>query len=107
MTEEIVLLETQKRLSKDQRAFKLLFPAGEIDMVVFDENECTCELYEIKHSTEIAKEQYRHLVDKKKCEKIEFKYGDIKSRNVLYRGEDTVVDGINYINITSYLLKEI
>ena len=32
-------------------------------MVVADNANATCEIYEVKHSKEQAKEQYRHLID--------------------------------------------
>lgn len=103
MLEEIVLLETNKVLPRGKKAFKLQFPVGEYDMVIWDEKELTCDLYEIKHSTEITGEQYRYLVDADMCAKTEFQYGDIVSRNVIYRGESTEVEGIRYINVVEYL----
>ena len=50
MLEEIVLEETVKALPKGMKAFKLEFEVGEFDMVIWDENKLTCELFEIKHS---------------------------------------------------------
>ncbi|MCR5670506.1 MAG: AAA family ATPase [Butyrivibrio sp.] len=103
MLEEIVLLETCKSLSKGKRAFKLLFPVGEIDMVICDEDATCCHIYEIKHSAVISPEQYRYLTDEKMREQIEFKYGEILSTNVIYRGESTETGGISYINVADYL----
>ncbi len=103
MLEEIVLLETAKTLSRGFRVFKLLFEAGEFDMVVYDEKELKCKIYEIKHSSRIVESQYRHLLDKKKCEETEFRYGEITDRIVLYNGEDETVDGVKYVNVVSYL----
>ena len=37
------------------------------------------------------------------CRRIEFKYGAIQEKIVLYRGHDTVVDGIRYLNVERYL----
>lgn len=103
LLEEIVLLETIKALPKNKKAFKLMLEAGEIDMVVADTELLTCELYEVKHSTEIDPRQYRHLVDEEKCNVIEHSYGKIVSKNVIYRGDDYEVDGINYLNVERYL----
>ena len=103
MLEEIVLLETIKALPRGKRAFKLQFDAGEYDMVVYDENEVNCRIYEIKHSGEIDRDQYRHLIDKKKNADTEFQYGDITGRVVLYNGKETVVEGVEYRNIAAYL----
>jgi hypothetical protein len=72
-------------------------------MVIHDEENLTCELYEIKHSDQIAEEQYKHLIDEEKCKEIEFNYGEIISRTVLYRGENAVVEGIKYQNVEEYL----
>jgi hypothetical protein len=103
MLEEIVLLETAKTLPRGFRVFKLLFGTGEFDMVVYDEKELKCRIYEIKHSSQIAERQYRHLLDKKMCEETEFRYGEITDRIVLYNGEDNAVDGVKYVNVVAYL----
>lgn len=102
MMEDIVLLET-KTAKSECEVFKLVFASGEFDMVVFDsENEC-CSIYEIKHSTEVNKNQFRHLIDKNKCEETEFRFGDIKGKYVIYRGEPCTVEGIRYLNVEDYL----
>lgn len=103
MLEEIVLLETAKTLPKGYRVFKLLFDIGEFDMVVYDEKELKCKIYEIKHSRQIVEKQYKHLLDKKKCEETQFKYGEITDRIVLYNGEDKMVGDIQYTNVVTYL----
>ena len=103
MLEEIVLLETIKALPRGKRAFKLEFAVGEFDMVVCDERELSCEIYEIKHSRHTDPSQYRHLTDKEKCKATEMRYGEIKDRIVLYNGEDTAVKSIHYRNVAAYL----
>lgn len=103
MLEEITLLETIKTLPRGKRAFKLEFASGEFDMVIFDENNVNCEIFEIKHSSKIDKNQYKNLLNDEKCTQAEFRYGDIIGRTVLYNGEDTMVDGVVYRNITDYL----
>lgn len=103
MLEEITLLETIKTLPRGKRAFKLEFGSGEFDMVIFDENNVNCEIFEIKHSSKIDKNQYKNLLNDEKCTQAEFRYGDIIGRTVLYNGEDTMVDGVVYRNITDYL----
>ncbi|MDD5941590.1 AAA family ATPase [Fibrobacter sp.] len=64
MMEEIVLLET-KMARPEKQVFQLQFAVGEFDMVVFDPKNACCEIYEIKHSNQVAKEQCRHLLDAK------------------------------------------
>lgn len=103
MLEEIVLLETVKTLPKNKRAFKLLFPIGEFDMVVQDTGSMTCELYEIKHSDQIAKSQYRHLNDEDKLKQTEHEFGTITKKTVLYRGKNQSVEDVFYRNVVEYL----
>lgn len=103
MLEEIVLLET-KKARKGKEVFKLQFAVGEFDMVVFDRENLCCEIYEIKHSKEISEFQARHLVDEEKCRQTEFRYGRIKSKTVLYRGDTKVLPNrIVYRNVEEYL----
>ena len=100
--EEIVLLETRKAFPK-KAVFKLTFAVGEFDMVICDSDNVTCEIYEIKHSTETTPQQYRHLVDQNKCKDAEFRYGTITRKGVIYRGESRSEGEIDYINVEEYL----
>lgn len=102
MMEDIVLLETKLANPKKQ-VFVLQFAVGEFDMVVFDPQTASCQLYEIKHSTQVVPHQYRHLVDEKKCADTEHRYGIITGKFVLYRGESQQVGEICYQNIEEYL----
>lgn len=102
MAEDIVLLETKHAL-KNNRVFKLQFAVGEFDMVISYPDTLESEIFEIKYSKEIAKEQMRFLLDKEKCEKTEFQFGKIRKKTVLYRGENKIVDGVHYKNIEEYL----
>ena len=73
-------------------------------MVVADNANATCEIYEVKHSKEQAKEQFRHLIDEEKLKNTEFRYGKITKRVVIYRGENTTLEnGIEYRNVEDYL----
>ncbi len=103
MMEDIVLLET-KIAYPTKKIFKLQFAVGEFDMVVTDSINMTCEIYEVKHSKEIVKEQYRHLIDEEKIKNTEFRYGKIIKKVVLYRGENKMLEnGIEYRNVEDYL----
>jgi len=104
MMEDIVLLETKLAYPKKQ-VFKLQFAVGEFDMVIFDPQKLCCEIYEIKHSAERVDAQYRHLVDEEKCAMTEHRYGKITGKYVIYRGEDTEMDDISYLNVENYLNK--
>lgn len=102
MLEDIVLLET-KLANPQKQVFVLQFPVGEFDMVVFDPVAGSCHIFEIKHSAEIAPQQYRHLIDEEKCAQAEHRYGPITGKFVLYRGENRVIEGIQYQNVEEYL----
>ena len=102
MLEDIVLLETKLANPKKQ-VFVLQFPVGEFDMVVFDPEAGSCRIFEIKHSEEAVAQQYRHLIDAEKCARTEHRFGPITGKSVLYRGENQVVEGIQYQNVEEYL----
>ena len=102
MLEDIVLLDTKLANPKKQ-VFVLQFPVGEFDMVVFDPEAGSCQIFEIKHSEKAVPQQYRHLIDEDKCAKTEHRYGPITGQYVLYRGENKVVDDIVYHNVEEYL----
>lgn len=110
MLEDIVLLET-KLSKKNCEVFRLQFAIGEFDMVIFDQDEGTCEIYEIKHSKEVAPQQCKHLLDKQKCKDTEFRYGTITGKYVIYRGATTSLaqagvetqEDVTYLNVEEYL----
>ena len=104
MREDSVLLETMKAAEKRHRVFKLQCAAGEFDMVIYDEKENSCEIFEIKHSGKQTPEQDRHLVEEDKCRQTERRFGSIQGRFVLYRGEGTQLEnGVTYWNVEDYL----
>ena len=104
MLEDIVLLETMKSADREHRVFKLQFAVGEFDMVIYDEKENCCEIFEIKHSGKQVPAQYRHLLDQEKCDKTEQRFGPIRGRYILYRGEDAALgNGVQYRNVERYL----
>lgn len=104
MMEDIVLLETVKASDRKQRVFKLQFAAGEFDMVVYHSSENSCQIYEIKHSTQLVPEQYRHLCDSEKLKQTERRFGAVAERCVLYRGRTQEAEnGICYRNVEEYL----
>ena len=103
MMEDIVLLET-KTAKPGKHVFRLQFPIGEFDMVVVDPKVPECEIYEIKHSTEAVPAQYRFLDDPEKQKETEFRYGMIRKKAVIYRGQSmTLKNGIDYLNVEEYL----
>lgn len=72
-------------------------------MVVFDSKSSSCCIFEIKHSKEVNKNQYSHLIDEEKCALCEHRYGTISARYVIYNGESFKENEINYINAEEYL----
>ena len=104
MLEDIVLLEVSKAASKTEEVFKFKFDiGGEYDMVVYDKKAHTCRIYEIKHSSEINEKQVRYLLNDEKCKIVEAKFGPIKGKFVLYRGENTAAYGVQYLNVEQFL----
>lgn len=104
MLEDIVLLEVYKSAPRTTEVFQFKFDGGgEFDMVIYDKRKHTCRIYEIKHSTELAERQSRFLTDTALCEIVEAKFGKIDGKYVLYRGEDTAVDGVQYLNVEQFL----
>ncbi len=102
MMEDIVILETMMA-NPDKEVFKLQFAVGEFDMVIADPETITCEIYEIKHSIEAVPEQYKNLIDLQKCKETEFRFGDIKRKAVIYRGDEKKEGNIEYLNVEEYL----
>ena len=100
MLEEIVLYQTS---IKNKETFMIMYPAGEIDMVCIDDKKEKSSIYEIKYSSEIHQNQYRHLKNEEYCDIIERAYYPIDSKVVLYRGNNQIVDNINYQNVEDYL----
>ena len=110
MLEDIVLIETRMSCPASPNpfegfdVFKMQFDVGEFDMVVCDNANHRCRLFEIKHSGEIAASQFRHLADPGKIRIVRNLFGEVSERTVLYRGEDCdLEDGIRYRNVTAYL----
>lgn len=105
MLEDIVLLETVKKIPSTKKAFQFRFTeGGEFDMVVYDSKTNTCAIYEVKHSEKVVKDQTKHLTNAEKCATIEHIYGQITGRYVIYRGENYKVGDVNYINVEEYLM---
>ena len=104
MLEDIVILETSKALGKNYSVFKLQFLNGEYDMVIRDNKNNTCAIYEIKHSSECVPEQSRHLRNEDMLAMTTRRFGNIAGRFVLYLGEDyETEDGVVYINAEDFL----
>ena len=102
MMEDIVLLET--KLAKPRfDVFQVQFAAGEFDMVVHDPKSLTCSIYEIKHSRQAVPQQCVHLKNEDYCAMTSHRFGRITGRYVIYRGDETVSDGIRYLNVEEYL----
>ena len=104
MLEDIILLETMQALGKDYRVFKLQFMTGEFDMVIRDEKNNSCAVFETKHSREYVREQARHMMDENKLSLTTPRFGKLVGRYVLYLGEDMdTEDGIAYRSAEKFL----
>lgn len=104
MLEDVVLFETVRALPPSHEAFKLEFAVGEYDMVVYDGESDTCDVYEVKHAQTRHPSQRRFLQDAGCQAACERTVAPIRRRIVLYRGEPCVEDDIAYENVTDYLL---
>ena len=102
MIEDLILLET-KMAKPHKEVFQLQFAVGEFDMVIYDPDALTCEIFEIKLSCEIVPEQYRHLTNAEMCAETEHHFGTITGKYVIYRGVPAVSEGIQYLNVEDYL----
>lgn len=104
MLEDIVLLEVCKTVPSTMEAFKFKFDTGgEFDMVIYDKAGQNCRIYEIKHSAEVNEKQTIHLRDAEKCQIVEKRFGPISGKFVLYRGKDTLAEGVQYLNVENFL----
>lgn len=109
MLEDIVIYETKRvlmpnRHENKKQVFQIRFEAGEFDMVIYDNQTNTCEIYEIKHSLEAVPFQYRHLINEEKIELTEKRFGKITKKCVLYRGETMQSENdVLYKNVEEYL----
>ena len=103
MLEDIVLFETVQALPATKEAFKLEFAVGEFDMVIYDQDSDTCDVFEVKHAKEPHPAQARFLLAEDCCALCERVVAPIRKRVVLYRGEACVRDGVEYQNVAEYL----
>ena len=109
MLEDIVIYETKRvlmpnRHENKKQIFQIRFEAGEFDMVIYDNQTNTCEIYEIKHSEEAVPFQYRHLINEDKIALTEKRFGKITKKCVLYRGATMQSENdILYKNVEEYL----
>lgn len=104
MMEDIILLEATKALGKDYKVFKLQFLGGEFDMVIRNQRNNTCAIYEIKHSAQYAPEQARHLRDEEMLRQTTPRFGMLVGRTVLYLGDAfETEDSIAYRNAEQFL----
>lgn len=102
MMKDIVLLET-KLANPRKEVFRLQFSIGAFDMVIFDPDTLSCEIYEIKYNSRPISSQYLHLINLEKCGMTEHRFGTITGRFVIYLGNAAESEGIKYINVEDFL----
>lgn len=105
MLEDIILLDTSLKKKSTQSVFKYQFiSGGEYDLVIYDNLVNKCELYEIKHSKEVAFEQQtKYLRNEEMIKIVTTNYSHVDKKVVLYRGDNQVTNDINYQNIEQFL----
>lgn len=109
LLENTILYETTLAFrGSGNKVAQLTLPAGgEIDMVI--SNGSTCDIYEIKWNKNKVTNQYKWLLDAEVNSECERLFGHIKSRTVLYMGENGIIRSnnkeISYLNAEQYLKK--
>ncbi len=73
-------------------------------MVIYNNRNNTCAIYEIKHSDKRAPEQYRHLTNEEMLNLTTPMFGTLLGKFVLYLGEDIdTEEGVAYRNAETFL----
>ncbi len=105
MLEDIVLLETSNKMNKGDLVFKYVsYIEVEIDMVHYHLKDDSFDIYEIKHSDKVSFiDQTKFIKKESLINMISSIYGSLKDKYVLYRGEDSDIEDIHYINVEKYL----
>lgn len=111
MTEQIIVFDTAKILSKDD--YMVLKPSfevngvskGEYDMLIYDKKQYKYWGFEIKHTSNPFYKQEQHLQNTVLREIIDRQYGNRENVCVLYRGNPFIAtSGTIYLNITDFSL---
>ena len=114
--EECILYNTIYEL-ENYDVFKLKFRVdgkwiAEFDMIIYDKNNHYVEIYEIKHGKNLKPDFTKNFANNIFIECIEKQLGKIKSKNIIYNGNDdynhvhkskneqAIV--INYINVNTF-----
>lgn len=104
--EEIVTMDTADVLGSRYEVCKLVLKDAEVDMVIHDVENGGCVLAEVKLSESRHRSQTRHLTDGSVLDYARRRFGPVRGRYVLYRGEDVPeTGGVSYINVERYLLE--
>lgn len=104
MLEDIVLFETKLSLPKYSVFKYVSFQNGEVDMVIYDIETNSFDMYEIKHTSSVSfDQQTKHLRNEDLVNGLKRIYGELSTKNVLYNGTDDNKDNIHYINVVNYL----
>ncbi len=104
MLEDIILLETEKAAQGSRQVYKLQINAGVFGMVVYDPQENSCTVCELRSDMKAFSDQYRRLSDTDKYNQIEKRFGPIRQRFVLCDDPETLsADGITFCRAEDYL----
>ena len=107
MLEDLVLLETTYFKKKDENVFKYIrkMSPGEIDMVIYNTEKNSFNIFEIKHTKRAdPNTQCKYLTNKEIIEELTRKYGTLKGKYLLYRGDESgYKDDVFYVNVKDYL----
>lgn len=107
MLEQLVLVDRLWKYMNNESITVTQYTSNgkEIDMII--QTEGGAYLYEVKRSTKVVGEQAKWLVDDSFNKEIEFNFGKILGRCVIYTGKTTDIvyknKHIQYINVADYL----
>lgn len=111
MQEDMIHLET-KAANPDCEVFHLHLEDGGFEMVIADPKAGNCQLYEIKHCSELSRAHCSYLLNDNVCETVAEHYGQITDKFVIYNGKTVNVmeagtggklESVKYWNVEKYL----
>lgn len=104
MLVDTILLDMKRNNKTDKQVSLLQFAEDEYDILLVDENKSTCDIYAVRDGQQISLQQCIHLIDTNKCQRLEKIFGTIASRNVIYKGENTMIgQSISFENVDKLL----
>ena len=77
---------------------------AEADLIIVDMEKKESYLFEIKHSDQVVDKQTRHLRNEDFINYINENFAPVKKCCVIYNGQPTKIDSIDYLNAEDFLM---